>query len=122
MRDGNVIRKPGFDGEYGVISVFTEKERARIKNGATLINIDLSREKQDEARDGDEIPSMCTPLNQIQEPAQPLTFNPAQQAAIDAGPGPVLVLAGPGTGKTQTLMGRVAQLIDQGVKPRRILA
>ena len=119
MRDGNVIRKPGFDGEYGVISVFSEKERARMKHGATLVNIDLSGKKKGK---GDEAPEACTPLAEPEEEARPITYNPAQQAAIDAGPGPVLVLAGPGTGKTQTLMGRVARLIDQGVTPRRILA
>jgi superfamily I DNA/RNA helicase len=40
---------------------------------------------------------------------------------MDAGPDPVLVLAGPGTGKTQTLMGRVEGLLARGEDPKNIL-
>src|SRR5437588_5064089 len=49
------------------------------------------------------------------------TLNPAQPAAVTAGDGPVLVIAGAGTGKTWTLACRVAYLIEQGIPPERIL-
>jgi DNA helicase-2/ATP-dependent DNA helicase PcrA len=46
----------------------------------------------------------------------------AQQAAAAAhGDGPLLIIAGAGTGKTRTLVHRVAHLIDRGVRPDRIL-
>jgi ATP-dependent DNA helicase UvrD/PcrA len=48
-------------------------------------------------------------------------LNPAQRAAVTAGDGPVLVVAGAGTGKTLTLACRVAHLVDGGVPPERIL-
>ncbi|MCH7993453.1 MAG: ATP-dependent helicase [Planctomycetes bacterium] len=48
-------------------------------------------------------------------------LNPAQREAATFGTGPLLVIAGAGTGKTKTLACRVAYLIDQGVKPERIL-
>lgn len=48
--------------------------------------------------------------------------NLEQKEAIAAGPGPVLVLAGPGTGKTRTLIQRVLRLLEDGVPPQRILA
>ena len=118
MREGQVIRKSGFDGEFGVISVFSEKERAQIKNGATLISMDIPKKN---TKKNEEITETCQPLLPSED-VGPLTYNPAQQTAIDAGPGPILILAGPGTGKTQTLMGRVARLIDEGERPRRILA
>jgi uncharacterized protein (TIGR00375 family) len=121
MREGNVIRKPGFDGEFGVITVFTEKERAQIKNGAALINIPASKKKTPDS-DDDEVIVPCIPIAAPESTVKEISYNPAQQAAINAGPGPVLVLAGPGTGKTQTLMGRVSRLIDDGEMPRRILA
>lgn len=54
--------------------------------------------------------------------AQSGGLNPEQLQAIHAGPGPVLVLAGPGTGKTRTLIARISRLIADGVNPRRILA
>ena len=48
-------------------------------------------------------------------------LNPEQCAAATAGDGPLLVLAAAGTGKTRTLVHRVAYLIEQGVPPSRIL-
>ena len=48
-------------------------------------------------------------------------LNPEQCAAATAGEGPMLVLAAAGTGKTRTLVHRVAYLLEQGVDPARIL-
>ena len=48
-------------------------------------------------------------------------LNPAQRDAVTHGDGPLLVVAGAGTGKTRTLASRVAWLIGQGVSPDRIL-
>jgi DNA helicase II / ATP-dependent DNA helicase PcrA len=48
-------------------------------------------------------------------------LNPWQHAAATAPSGPLLILAGAGTGKTQTLARRVAHLIKAGANPGRIL-
>jgi len=49
------------------------------------------------------------------------TLNPAQRKAAEYGEGPLLVIAGAGTGKTMTLAHRVAHLVISGVSPERIL-
>ncbi len=48
-------------------------------------------------------------------------LNPEQAAAATHGDGPLLIIAGAGTGKTRTLVYRVAHLIERGVRPERIL-
>ena len=55
-------------------------------------------------------------------PAQVFAYSDEQQAALAAGPAPVLVLAGPGAGKTRVLVGRLQWLAEQGADMRRVLA
>ncbi|MGA2174364.1 MAG: UvrD-helicase domain-containing protein [Verrucomicrobiota bacterium] len=48
-------------------------------------------------------------------------LNPQQHAAVTAPPGPALVIAGAGSGKTRTLTYRAAFLLEQGIPPECIL-
>jgi DNA helicase II / ATP-dependent DNA helicase PcrA len=49
------------------------------------------------------------------------SLNPAQRRAVAHGDGPLLVIAGAGSGKTLTLACRVASLLERGVPPQRML-
>ncbi|MFW5721679.1 MAG: UvrD-helicase domain-containing protein [Desulfohalobiaceae bacterium] len=118
MRKGVVHRQPGFDGEYGTISVFSPRERKQIRSGGSLVEVptgpdNFQGQQQDQA-------SPATGEEERSGPAA-APYNAEQQGAIDAGPGPVLVMAGPGTGKTRTLIGRVQALLDHGVPPGSVL-
>src|SRR5271166_6953800 len=60
-------------------------------------------------------------------PAPAVELNPAQKLAVEhgigdkAGPGPLLVIAGAGSGKTAMLAHRVAALVLAGADPKRIM-
>jgi len=143
MRNGQVFIQEGYDGEYGVIKVFSEDELKDLKNQEALfrdlinkiqapspkplINFDIAdfqrlsiKEQEpelfEEVEEEDNIQKI-TPLEYLSE------LNPIQQKAVSYYPGPLLILAGPGTGKTRTLTSRIAHLINErGVKPAHILA
>ena len=78
----------------------------------------------DQAQPPDAAP---TSLSQMAMSARPSPYlddlNPAQRAAVEAMDGPVLMLAGAGTGKTKALTTRIAHLLNTGrARPNEILA
>jgi len=128
MRAGKVLRSSGYDGEFGVITVFTPEERAEMRRGRMLAGMPARRGRRPAGAatpaaepDGEADPE---PAPQEHPPA-PARLNPAQEAAVCAGLGPatapVLVLAGPGTGKTHTLLARVLRLLEAGAPPQSLV-
>ena len=66
-------------------------------------------------------------LSQLAMAARPMPYmdglNPAQRAAVEQLDGPVLMLAGAGTGKTKALTTRIAHLLNTGAaRPNEILS
>lgn len=120
MRAGRVIRKAGFDGEYGVISLFEPGETERLAGQTSLIELaGLAGQKAFRTAG---VPKRA-PSAPVQPAAVPAPLNPEQEAAVRATEPRVAVVAGPGTGKTKTLVARVAYLIEEhGVPASEITA
>jgi len=124
MRSGRVIRKPGFDGEFGVIRVFEEGEPERLAGQGSLFGdgpkARAARKKQTQALT---LPALADVLDGVRHsPEKTGGPNPEQAAAIHSGSRHILVTAGPGTGKTYTLTQRLAALLAAGHDPERMVA
>ena len=119
LRMGQVERRPGFDGEYGVISLLTPGEIQRLQGQLSLFGAEPAKKK---AAKRELKASVNAPAAETSVP-ETRTLNPQQRAAVTAEEPLVAVIAGPGTGKTGTLVERIAWLVEErGVKPREITA
>jgi uncharacterized protein (TIGR00375 family) len=136
LRAGEVYRDAGYDGEYGVIRLFAPDELRRREVVAPLFG-ETEGAKERPNRTGSpaknpplpseaSLPPGC--LAAVRPPASPTSphlaaLDPEQRAAAEIDNGALLLVAGPGTGKTRTLTHRLAQLIaERGVAPESCLA
>lgn len=120
LRAGKVVRQAGYDGEYGVIRVFQPGERETLLGQTSLLSLPVLPAAPKKA---------VHPANKAGTPEAALEAeqgflpNPEQEEAIHAEDETVAVIAGPGTGKTGTLVNRVVWLIgEKGVSPKEITA
>lgn len=120
LRLGQVERRAGFDGVYGTISLLTPGEIQRLNGQISLFGVEAP-EKKKKPREERKRQAQESKNPSARKPAEVL--NPAQQEAVIACQQSVAVVAGPGTGKTKTLVSRIAYLVEErGVKPEEITA
>lgn len=123
MRTGKVIRQSGYDGEFGVISVFDKGELAKLTGQGGLFGDQCPPKSRIKTRP-DTPPRQVAPQSAAKNnlPTNRLySPNTEQQAAIQTNAQRVLVAAGPGTGKTFTLMSRLQRLLSDGADPSSIV-
>lgn len=128
MRAGKVIRHAGYDGEYGTIRLFEDEENAPslLERVPAARRTPLKKSRaQKKNLNADTPPTdgkSCKKSAENRPDFSPESFSPMQREALEAGPGPVLVLAGPGAGKTRTLVGRLVRLLRSGIPASDIVA
>ncbi len=150
MRRGEVVAQPGYDGEYGVIRVFAGAGRVSAMQVGLFTDEGQDADDAETADNADKL-SLSSPSASIcVHPCPILPVSPAavtvhedatstqyaargmdpiaglndqQRAAVRCTDRPLVIVAGPGTGKTRTLTVRIAYLIlEQGVAPDEVLA
>ncbi|MDH7599410.1 MAG: UvrD-helicase domain-containing protein [Sedimentisphaerales bacterium] len=129
MRTGKVQIQEGFDGQYGIIRVFTEQDRLQMARQSLLFGgvgqpqqPIQSEDRSYKCKTDRRAEAMTVRQPRPGQTDMPL-LDPDQLAAVEHLQGPALVLAGPGTGKTRVLTFRIAQLIQKHrVAPSQILA
>jgi uncharacterized protein (TIGR00375 family) len=134
LRHGQVLRDPGYDGEYGTIRVFEPAELTRLRTGnaPALFDDALFDDALGTPQPQPAPVAVPEPLP-VAEPrpaASPATgsgvlagLDPDQRAAAEVPGGPLLIVAGPGTGKTRTVTHRLAHLVrERGVAADECLA
>lgn len=126
LRAGNVIRSPGYDGAYGTIQLLRPDEIDALNGQIRFFFEDVPPKKKpaEKQRKQAAVPQETTAPEESGAPAGPLDgLNAEQLAAVTAPERAVSVIAGPGTGKTKTLVSRIAYLLqERGVKPTEITA
>jgi uncharacterized protein (TIGR00375 family) len=129
LRAGRVRCEGGYDGEYGTIRLFEPNE---ITSQLTL----FAGAPREPGSGSPATPrkSPPAPLSQRGEKDSSLRFgssrddsdrdplDPDQRSAAEIVDGPLLIVAGPGTGKTRTLTHRIARLVAGGAAPEACLA
>lgn len=117
MRAGRVSLQAGYDGEYGRVGLFDPGEVESLRGQGMLLPVERRWTVVETPR-----PVPDRPPGAFEEPRQADLFagvapggvlTDEQEAAVTWEGGPVLVVAGPGTGKTRTLVARAERLLGR---------
>ncbi len=121
VRQGKVQLTPGYDGEYGRVQILSDQEREELCGQLCFfpdqpVIAKKTPAKKTAAADKSKTIS-AAPVQQKDG------LNAEQQTAVESPAAVTAVIAGPGTGKTKTLVSRIEHLVkENGVKPSTITA
>lgn len=137
MRKREVYVNEGYDGEYGQIKVFKPGEAKIFSNNNLLFQIDIPQSPKQRDLINFDLQGLQTllkdtplepdlavdPIIKYKSIALKKGLNPEQKEAVEYIGGHVLILAGPGTGKTKTLISKIEFLVKNKIaEPKEILA
>lgn len=116
LREGRVDREPGYDGAYGVIHLLEPAEIEAISGQTSLFGSDVPVKRRSK-KVTEPLSKKEAPPPQEERETLPQDFmeqlNPEQLQAVTS-PEPIIeVIAGPGTGKTKTLVSRILYSVLQ---------
>ena len=120
LRRGEVRREAGYDGVYGTIRLFDPDELA----GAALFDVPTSppasKAQGRTAAGGTPRAAVPSAAARGRRSAAPAGLDPEQHAIVTHDGGPLLVVAGPGAGKTRVLTHAIAHRIGAGLAARAL--
>ena len=122
LRAGDLRVTPGYDGEYGKVSILDQADIDRLTGQATLFALEAPGETET-GRAVHTTARKAAPAAAKPADAPQPGLNPAQQQAVASAAPVIAVIAGPGTGKTKTLVSRIIDLVERrGVPAEQITA
>ncbi len=127
VRKNNVIRQPGYDGAYGVIRVFDPDELARMAGQLELFGQPVGRRRKarrilagQRAKTVRDKPKKGNKKKEKND-SRSLPLNTEQNSIVTSGARHILVQAGPGTGKTHTLVSRLLHQLRTRPEPATVI-
>ena len=122
LRSGHVHLQGGYDGEFGTVKVFEKSEIEKLKGQKVLFHMGDKKKKTKKRPKNQVIKKQVFELKKP-EKTKHLNLNESQQAVVKSDDRHLIIMAGPGTGKTRTITHRIASLIaGKRIPPQKILA